>query len=301
MIEPFRKYYTTRQNKSFSTHEPDWGVKLLTLGHYIHKPWTEYPDASHPTSYYFNWENGRILNEYQLLYISNGSGVFESERTDEIKVESGKFLLLFPGVWHRYRPNESTGWEEFWVGFEGKYAEQLIEQSHFDAASPLITVGTSPEVMNAFLKLIDAVKFEGVAYRQFSSCLVSQLLATAYAFSLNPKKSHPNNLIEIVRFKMLNNLNENLDVHQLSSEMKVDYHWLRKAFKVETGDSPNSYHMRLRLERACNLLLETDLTVSQVAYTLGFQSEFYFSTVFKKKMGLAPGRYRNMNSRLQRA
>jgi AraC-like DNA-binding protein len=51
-------------------------------------------------------------------------------------------------------------------------------------------------------------------------------------------------------------------------------------------------HLNIRLEKACNLLKETDLTVTQISYQLGFESEFYFSRIFRKKVGIAPKQFR---------
>ncbi len=57
-----------------------------------------------------NGPQGRILQCYQIIFISEGSGVFESEHTHEPQaVKSGSVLILFPGVWHRYAPDRRYG------------------------------------------------------------------------------------------------------------------------------------------------------------------------------------------------
>ena len=77
-MKPIRKYFQkVSNNDAFQT--PNWGVTIFDLGHHIHPPNTSYPDKQHPNGYYFDWEKGRVLPEFQLLYIAHGSGVFESE------------------------------------------------------------------------------------------------------------------------------------------------------------------------------------------------------------------------------
>jgi len=90
MAEIYRKYLSEQEDKL--EDQTDWGISVLTVGHNIHKAKTIYPDKSHPNSYYFDWEKGRILNEFQLVYISNGNGVFGIRN-----------------VWH----NNRWGWNRF--------------------------------------------------------------------------------------------------------------------------------------------------------------------------------------------
>jgi AraC-like DNA-binding protein len=107
-------------------------------------------------------------------------------------------------------------------------------------------------------------------------------------------KHHQNTskLIQTARFKMHNNLHKNMDVKLLAAELNVSYPWLRRAFKDIVGVAPGQYHLNIRIEKACKILKETDLTVNEVSYYLGFESEFYFSRIFKKKTGISPGKYR---------
>ena len=123
----FRKYFKSEQNELAQ----NLGINILDIGHNIHPINRPYPDMSHPDSYYFEWEKGRSLSEYQIIYISKGEGLFEANGLPPQLIEGGTIILLFPGVWHRYRPKESSGWEEYWVGFSGTYAQYLLEQECF--------------------------------------------------------------------------------------------------------------------------------------------------------------------------
>ena len=60
-----------------------------------------------------------------------------------------------------------------------------MKQTCFKTTSPFVHIGQNAELMSVFIKLIETVKYEGVAYRQFSSCLISQLLAIVYASAIN--------------------------------------------------------------------------------------------------------------------
>jgi transcriptional regulator GlxA family with amidase domain len=63
-------------------------------------------------------------------------------------------------------------------------------------------------------------------------------------------------------------------------------------FKKYTGISPGQYHLQLRLIRAKELLISTDQSIKEISYDLGFQSIYYFSRIFKNKLGVSPSEIR---------
>ena len=71
-----------------------------------------YPVSVHPDHYQFHWASGRVLQEYQALYVLRGDGEFESRTVGNKKVLPGSVMLLFPGEWHRYRPRRAIGWDD---------------------------------------------------------------------------------------------------------------------------------------------------------------------------------------------
>ncbi len=293
-MNDYRKYFDDLQLKQLADSEPSWGVNVVTVGHYIHTPHTKYPDPKHPESHYFSWEKGRRLKEFQMVYIANGKGIFERENVAPVIVESGILFLLSPNVWHRYKPLENTGWEEFWVGFDGHYAEYLMRQDCFNPEKPLLSMGFNTEFLNIFMRLIDTVHYEGVAYTQISSCLIIQLLGLVYASALLSEKTRTRHedVIRIVRYKIHQHWSEEINLETLAQEQNVSYVWFRKAFKEIMGVSPGAYHLNIKIEKAAQMLKETNLTISEIATKSGFESEFYFSRIFKKKMEMTPSDYR---------
>jgi hypothetical protein len=92
-----------------------WGMSVTTCGKSIILPEDgSYPPRQHPPHYHFDWEHGRALNEYQIVYIPEGYGLFET-KNQKIKIRGDNVILLRPGLWHRYRPKPETGWREYWV------------------------------------------------------------------------------------------------------------------------------------------------------------------------------------------
>ena len=91
---------------------------------------------------------------------------------------------------------------------------------------------------------------------------------------------------------MLTHLDQPLPVPELSRIADVSCSHFFALFKRATGQTPNSYFTRARMRRACKLLLETSLSVKEIAASLAYDDEFYFSRLFKSLHQLAPSYYR---------
>jgi DNA-binding IclR family transcriptional regulator/AraC-like DNA-binding protein len=87
-------------------------------------------------------------------------------------------------------------------------------------------------------------------------------------------------------------LNESLDMEEVAEKMGLGYSWFRRIFRQQTGVSPNQFHMNQRLDRAKKLLETTELPIKDIALKLGYRTQDYFSSIFKKKVGLSPAAFR---------
>lgn len=293
-MELYRKYFNEELLLHLATQTPSWGVDILTIGHNLHQAQRPYPDHNHPNQYCFDWSQGRTLHEFQLVYIANGRGVFESQTIAPTLVESGTAFLLYPGVWHRFQPADETGWEEFWVGFRGHYAEYLMRQECFNPQQPLMPIGFRSELLNMFTRLLDTLKYEGTAYQQTATCQIIQLLGLVYTSALlnDPGRNRREQVVHQLRYEIQGAWDQRLDFKALAKEKNVSYVWLRKAFKEVMGVAPGQYHLNLKIDKAIQLLQDTSLSVSEIAYQTGFESLFYFSRIFRKKTAMSPSESR---------
>ncbi|HWV74178.1 MAG TPA: AraC family transcriptional regulator [Pseudosphingobacterium sp.] len=293
-MDPYRKYFSSEQLQELVEMQPNWGVNVLNVGHNIHSAHTSYPDKNHPNHYVFNWKKGRMLKEYQLVFIAAGHGSFKTEHLGEVPINPGSVFLLFPDTWHTFRPLEKSGWEEYWVGFNGPYAEYLMGQDCFNPNFPLIHMGFNLEFLDIFIRLLETLKGEGIAYCQIASCLTIQLLGLTYAAALLKKspQNRKEHIINNIRFKMHDSLHTNINLDELAAQHNVSYTWFRKAFKELIGISPGQYLLNLKLEKSCKMLKESELTISEIAFATGFASEYHFSKIFKKKLKMAPSLYK---------
>ena len=142
-------------------------------------PGDRYPKGGHPHGFAFSWSKGRVLSEYQALHVTRGEGEFESKRSGRKIVPAGSVVLLFPGVWHRYRPIPNVGWDEYWVSFNGEYIERLIQQGFFSPKNPFSRPGLDDLILRGYLTLLDRLHAEPVGFEQLLAATVVEILAAA--------------------------------------------------------------------------------------------------------------------------
>ena len=95
---------------------------------------------------------------------------------------------------------------------------------------------------------------------------------------------------------MLEHLSEpGLKVEEIAGAVSVSQVHLRRVFRAAAGETPVGYMTRLRLERARNMLIHSNFSVSEVALSVGFSDPFYFSRLFREAYGLSPGAYKKAN------
>ena len=278
-----------------SEEDQNWGLSILNAGCTRIKANEDYPYRQHPGHHYFTWSKGRVLDEYQVIYIIGGSGSFESASVAETAVCPGTIILLFPGEWHRFKPDRRTGWDEYWVGFKGEVADNLFRRQFFTPASALLPIGFSSEIVDLLSSIIEQTRAERPGYQPFVSGMLLHLLGGVY--SLNRQRCFDpadgvaikiEQAITLLRSK----LDEDISIPEIAEELNVSYAWFRKWFKLYTGLAPQQYLIQLKMEKAKALLADPGNSIKGIAYQLRFEHPLYFSKLFKEKVGLSPELYR---------
>lgn len=251
------------------------------------------PKRHHPPGHFYTWDAGRVLSEYAVVYVAHGHGEFDSQATGSMPLGPGDAAVVFPGVWHRYRPDRDTGWGIYWAHFQGEIPARLQHDDVFAPARAVIHVGIDEAVLEAFRGLLDGLRADSAGCGLIAAAKTMEILARLKA-GTPPAKTVPR-LQEIVRearllleadpggLPVVDDLIQRFDVSRT--------HFFR-AFKQQTGHTPYQYHLQLTMRRAGEMLRNSPLSVKQIAFALGFSSPYHFSKLFKRKTGAAPLDYR---------
>lgn len=288
-MKDFFKYLTASQD------DLEWGMYITVAGKAEIPRNREYPlpEHSHPTGYNFSWEKGRTLSEYQIHNITEGYGLLENEY-GRFKLAPGSIMLTYPGVWHRFRPLKKTGWVENYIGFKGDLADKYFQRQWFSREKPVIRCEMREELIDTYLKIFHLVKEEMPCFQFIASGMIIKLLGYLISFQTQQvfTGKHIHSVIEDVRFMLRENVESNIDFQQIAEDNNVGYSYFRRMFKKYTGISPKQYLLQLKMMRAKELLVSSNLSIKEISFELGFQSIFYFSRIFKEKTGMNPSELR---------
>ena len=100
-------------------------------------------------------------------------------------------------------------------------------------------------------------------------------------------------LAERVRLYLQENYNQPVDFSSLADSLAVSAPYLSKLFHEQEGKSPSRYLTDLRMRNAQKLLMDTQLTVREIAVRVGYPDPFHFSRNFRNTVGCSPARFRD--------
>ncbi len=91
---------------------------------------------------------------------------------------------------------------------------------------------------------------------------------------------------------IIENFDTDYSLNDIAREANLSpYHFIR-VFKAETGLTPFDFYLNIKIENACQMLKNKRKTISEIGYECGFSNPSYFTTLFKKKVGVSPSEYR---------
>lgn len=236
----------------------------------------------------FTTENEKGRSDYYLLYLSEGE-LSVTLGEDEYRAGAGSVILFPKNKRYRYRYAGGDTLCYYWVHFTGSYAEQFLTECGF---APLPFFKRSERESSAtakFRRLFDLYEEQSVLQNHLLSCALEQLLLSiALTIEKHPKTVHLEKSLRYIHSAY----HTDIRIPELAKMENLSHSRYITLFREQTGLSPTAYLIGLRLRIACELLQTTDLSVGEIALTVGYSDAHFFSKLFKKHLGLSPKQYR---------
>lgn len=287
-----------------SQRDLDWGIIVKTVGNQTIGAGETYPPRSdeggHPSRYLFRPETGRILDEYQLIYLAEGSGEFSSASTGRRKIRVGKgdAFLLFPGEWHSYHPDADSGWKEYWIGFDGDIPDGWLAKGHIEKEKPVFHAGVEPGGIAAMYERGFSLAIEqGAGYQQVLGSIAVMLVSAVIFNDRNSLYRHSGteNLAARARSVISEDI-AGITPEKLAERLGLNYSKFRRIFKGYTNITPGQYILEMKVARAKELLTNTSHQIQEISWEVGFDNPDYFVTMFKRVTGVKPSEYRRVTT-----
>lgn len=223
-----------------------------------------------------------------LLFVRSGSMALEYDG-ETYHAEKGDILLLDCDRPHTYRTE--SGAEFLYLHFDGSNAHDLVRA--IAAESPVVQREENMLIGQRLYDMVQDYQKVGLGSEAEDSMRIYQLLTW---LALPPRKlsrrDNPiNQTVEYIR----EHVGDVITLRELADMAHLSACHYSHEFKRQTGFSPMEYVINTRLEKAKMLLLQTTMSVIDIAYEVGYESGGSLSNLFIKKVGCSPREYRRTN------
>lgn len=231
---------------------------------------------------------GPAVRGYHLIhYVFSGKGEFYSGG-QRYKLHAGQGFAIFPGMVATYRADTSDPWSYGWMGFSGKEARALMHQAGITPENPVFSA-ENPEEIRAIIR---SVREDIASLRMGTVSAVGGLLrfiAHIAQFSgeeaaLSPADSH----FEKAVWYIEGHLERGVTVSDVADFVGLCRSQLFRVFRSAAGVSPQEWILTLRLNRAAQFLVDSSLTLEEIARSCGFSCAAQLGQAFRKHRGISP-------------
>ncbi len=232
-----------------------------------------------------------------LIYCIDGKGWCEINK-HRFEVMPNEFFILPQNIEHAYASTEQNPWSIYWIYIEG---DSLIELNNLQVVQKNlkpIYIKSNSDILPLFIKMyktlelgysIDNLLFANMCLSEFISLFIYN--ARHYESTLDKTDCIDNAILF-----MKQQINENISLSELSKINNYSVSRFSNLFKQKTGYAPIDYFLQMKMQKACQQLDFTNLSIKEIAFSMGFEDPYYFSKRFKNIIGMSPKKYRLLNN-----
>lgn len=232
-----------------------------------------------------------------LEYVISGEGHIVMDGK-EYRPKAGDAYLLAVGKNHSYWADGDRPWKKIWMNISGSLADALVAGYGLADAVVFEDCPVYPQFWE-FLRVCRNYGKNSQELTERTVLLFHEILLKLSANMLSARsqaggreKSTVSEAALQIKEYIDAHIYEKIAVSDLAQIASLSASQLTRVFRSAYGQSPYDYVLARKIDTACRLLLNTGMSVKEVAYRLNFVDEHYFSNVFCKRMGMPPGRYR---------
>ncbi|MCF7753193.1 AraC family transcriptional regulator [Paenibacillus xylanexedens] len=246
-----------------------------------------------------NYHIGPRTTPYNyLLFVLEGEGTF-IQNGQRHTLRARDAFCLFPHVTHEYWTDPKDTLQKIFIAFDGAHAAELLSRIGLTPDSPHRSGVLTPETASAMRSFMEDVRKPQDGASDLGRLTRFLTLFDRIARSPATKGLQPDSATP-----WLQKGKEYMDIHfaggisveGVSAHAGVDRTHFAKQFRKAYGLSPVQYIQQLKMNQAKRLLVQTPLSLTEVAHSVGYPDLFSFSKAFKKQVGLPPNRYRTAES-----
>lgn len=237
------------------------------------------------------WGPG-IRDHYLIHYVISGKGYYRLRR-QQYELCGGDTFLVYPDREVLYYADADDPWEYAWVGFTGSDASIILKAAGFSPEQPFLkNIPFGDAVHRQILRIYDARGNEFEHAVEMTGRLYTMLALFLHGASHSGSRNSANSYVQKSIEFIASNYSYAITVEDIADYVGVSRSHLFRSFETVLGQSPKEYLTDYRMKQACYLLEHSDLSITAIANSLGFDNSLYFSKTFHRKKEMSPKEYR---------
>lgn len=236
----------------------------------------------------FRTERPKGRGDYQLIYVKKG--VLIVQNVGEFR--EGSVLLYRPHTPQFYLYLAVPQSEYYWIHFNGTGVGEILNTLEYGNAP--FNIGETPAVPSSWREIIREIEQQKFGYvPQLTGELIRLLTSVA---RIRRRLEFPQLESKQEAFQAVIDLMHSSGIHtpieDYAAMCYMSKYQFAHAFKSLIGVSPHAYQERIVLMKAQDLLLNSELSITEIAKVLGFTDIYYFSRFFKRQTDKSPSEFR---------
>lgn len=260
---------------------------------------------------YYEMANAHYHPVYEIYYLLAGTRKFFIE-SEIYNISKGDLVLLNKNVMHQTSYSSDKLNERTYILFNDRHISSIIDKfgrneidECFKQRIFSIPIQRREYVEGLIAQLQNEYKNSDEFSHTLMECYLNELMIFLIRYKrhfssdnkidvfngINSLNSCDESIQSAARY-IMDNYNTNITLTQVADLVNMSSTYFSKKFKEVTGFGFKEYLLNLRINKACELLLETKYSITEIAYESGFNDSNYFGDVFKKNKGISPLQYR---------
>jgi len=237
-----------------------------------------------------------VRDHYLIHYILDGEGIFEVNGT-QYHLTKGQGFLIYPEIVTYYKADDKNPWTYSWVGFRGIRADDYMLLCGMTQQHPLFTYNINDDLKKCLeemnkckdLPIGRDIRLTGLLYIFLSKLMEQNSIAVHRRYS--NKEIEERYVLEVINLIEMN-YHRKLTVEEIARKIGLNRSYLGALFKKKMNQSIQDYIIQYRINRAEFLLKNTDLSITEISRSVGYENPLQFSRFFKNNKSVSPTLYR---------
>jgi len=250
-----------------------------------------------PHAHHHYRERPEGSSSHIFIFCSEGEGWIEIDQQDAIALTPNHLAVIPATTPHRYGASAQSPWSIYWFHLQGDHAAAFIHMYGMDAGPVHLPIGAQSDFKDIFDKcyILLSDKTYSLPIHTHVSQSIRQLISSiGISAGGTAKDKKREQYMELAIRYMTDRLEESIKLPELAKHTGLSKQHLILLFNEEAGIPPIEYFLRLKIQKATQLLSLTGLSIKEVAASIGLSDPYYFSRLFKKMTGSSPSAYRSI-------